>query len=89
MKLLVNGNKIYEIQGIYASDNTYLIPNRYYLASKTIEFLNQSESLYTYNNQKYYKVHINESQSIVSIPVAEEYFDRENAVLIPFEFVES
>lgn len=76
LKLLVNGN---EIQGIYASDNTYLIPNRYYLASETIEFLNQSESLYTYNDQKYYKVHINESQSIVSMPVAEVYFDRENA----------
>lgn len=42
-----------------------------------------------YNDQKYYKVHINESQSIVYIPVAEEYFDRENAILIPFEAVES
>ncbi|MDK9869925.1 hypothetical protein [Staphylococcus equorum] len=91
LKLLVNGNKIYEIQDIYASDNTYLIPipNRYYLASETIEFLNQSESLYTYNDQRYYKVHINESQSIVAIPIVEKYFDRENAILIPFEVVEA
>lgn len=89
LKLLVNGNKIYEIQDIYASDNTYLIPNKYYLASETIEFLNQSESLYTYNDQKYYKVHINESQSIVAIPIVEKYFDRENAILIPFEVVEA
>jgi hypothetical protein len=89
LKLLVNGNKIYEIQDIYASDNTYLIPNKYYLTSETIEFLNQSESLHTYNDQKYYKVHINESQSIVAVPIVEKYFDRENAILIPFEVVEA
>ncbi len=34
LKLLVDGNKIYEIQGIYASDNTCLTPNRYYIASR-------------------------------------------------------
>lgn len=75
LKLLVNWNKIHEIQGIYANDNMYLIPipNRYYLASETIEFLNQSESLYTYNDQKYNEMGTSNNRGYASLEIKKRF----------------
>src|SRR5699024_75828 len=90
LQKLLEKNYIFQCTREHAGNTNYTIfvPQSYSLTADGINHLNNSLSLYTYNNGQYYRIRINKLHAIVGIPLPEENFDYENEILIPSNLVE-
>lgn len=90
LELLVCEEQIVFLGNTYASNEPYLylIPKYYSLTKELIDNINTNFDLYTTENNKYYKVWLNDSGILVKIPIDCYSFNKkEKSIYIPNELL--
>lgn len=90
LQLFIREEQIIFLGKAFASNKVYLylLPEYYSLTKELIDKINTKFDLYTTENNKYYKVWLNDSGILVKIPIDRDSFNKtEKSIYLPNELL--